>query len=1105
MPQASLGVFGKHPGWNDHIDDLGLDTQRLTDLKRVLYVDGIAACVESGQWEKLEETSPGATLPEFDHTLLWRAAGSDAAPSTDFLIARLWSSRDGKGRDKYPMVVAVHAQNMGLPDALQLALPTLDALASRCRQAVDPAEVVAYVDVERRRIAEEAARIGSLPSPPPPSLTRFLEHPDLGPERQGIRRVMFQFERELGPFLRAGRADSQDRGRLAASRQLRLPACGSADAQVLAQWARFIDTRIDPAHPLMLIHPRGRAWVDAIFGEPTGSQMFCLRAAQAAIPLVSQVPYTLDADFIRAADLAIDSALTSPDSAGGPPAPVVAPIAPRSAARTLAIVVILLALLAVAVYILVAAAPLPDRAGGAEPPTGAVGEAKPIESAAIAAALHRQALMIRQRIALVPAQAETLGAQFQRTEAFLRGLDRSLPRGIRRPDPQPAWMERLNAELANARERRLERVLAPWSEAPVDPALAGSTDDVEREASEFVDLCGRAARAADQMAAVESLLDNAWGSAERRTSSDATAAAQTIQELSGEWAGRAKSDPVIRRIVGPLLERVEGLRAAEGVNDALILVSGAHTPDPSRPELALASWRRLSQRPGVLWPATVEELDQEAAAAASVRGVIDRLPDPARRGQLREHLAQEESRRLIRFLSYTRDAANIDAGFSRLAEFGVSPDQLDPWLRYNFHLRGLRASVDRLGEAELRAEIRRFATAARELPGGVSFRSEVVPVLTDLELIAGGKEPASLPAWYAALGPAATGRYTASAERDGDRLVFSPKAEFSDWGHALPIEFVLVRPPAGSGVAPFYIGTSEVGVAAFASMHAVSAADSSVSTPRLARFLQTFAPDEDPRFGPRSWEWNPDRTSIRPAHEWLISQGGRIDEYGIGQFPLRPVDASPVQHIAPVAAACFASLVGCRLPTSGEWLAAAGAFAAVPQPSNFRDQTWARHRDHIAGLTASGLAVQPADAGALDRERLDSSGQKSIVPVDDGWLWFAPDPQSPVDAPRHMIGNVAEYVLDASVAFPADPRGARTVELAGSCSERFKVIGGSALTDPAMAPQTPRTVNLAEAAEGYCDVGFRLVFTGKHVGADAHSMAARLDRLLTPTPYLKAK
>lgn len=39
--QLFLAVFGKHPGWDDHIDDLGIETKRLAEVKRVMYFECI--------------------------------------------------------------------------------------------------------------------------------------------------------------------------------------------------------------------------------------------------------------------------------------------------------------------------------------------------------------------------------------------------------------------------------------------------------------------------------------------------------------------------------------------------------------------------------------------------------------------------------------------------------------------------------------------------------------------------------------------------------------------------------------------------------------------------------------------------------------------------------------------------------------------------------------------------------------------------------------------------------------------------------------------------------------------------------------------------------
>jgi len=38
---VALAAFGKHPGWDDHVEDLGLETESLNLAKTVLYIDGI--------------------------------------------------------------------------------------------------------------------------------------------------------------------------------------------------------------------------------------------------------------------------------------------------------------------------------------------------------------------------------------------------------------------------------------------------------------------------------------------------------------------------------------------------------------------------------------------------------------------------------------------------------------------------------------------------------------------------------------------------------------------------------------------------------------------------------------------------------------------------------------------------------------------------------------------------------------------------------------------------------------------------------------------------------------------------------------------------------
>ena len=66
--QIFVATFGKHPGWNDHIDDIGLKTDVLIAAKRILYIQGIAENIDSGSWDKLQ---PNQLFGGFKHVFVW--------------------------------------------------------------------------------------------------------------------------------------------------------------------------------------------------------------------------------------------------------------------------------------------------------------------------------------------------------------------------------------------------------------------------------------------------------------------------------------------------------------------------------------------------------------------------------------------------------------------------------------------------------------------------------------------------------------------------------------------------------------------------------------------------------------------------------------------------------------------------------------------------------------------------------------------------------------------------------------------------------------------------------------------------------------------------
>ena len=140
-PSAGLAIFGKHPGWNDHLDDIGVTSNALIAAKQILYVQGIGGVVDSGQWDS--EAANADILPAFRHLFYW-------VDQRSLLVGRFWSSSDGKGRTKYPMIACVHLEGRtepGLPDATAL----LENMETRCKAVTTANEVTSIVADETAR------------------------------------------------------------------------------------------------------------------------------------------------------------------------------------------------------------------------------------------------------------------------------------------------------------------------------------------------------------------------------------------------------------------------------------------------------------------------------------------------------------------------------------------------------------------------------------------------------------------------------------------------------------------------------------------------------------------------------------------------------------------------------------------------------------------------------------------------------------------------------------------------------------------------------------------------------------------------------------------
>lgn len=291
-----VGAFGKHPGWDDHIEDLGLETPSLIQAKTLLYVQGIGSQIDSGDWEKLD---PGQQVPAFHHLFLWRRA-------SQFLLGRMWASSDGKGRTRYPMIACIHCFGVPLPWALREVLPQLQHIEEQCkatRSAEDIRRLIRDQCTELRRAFSNApAQAGpAIPEVPAAALAKFIAHPALGPGREGWCRILYQLQSQMSAFA-PGRFSLKGDGLNARAQQMRLPTCDYTPAESLLLWSRFFHDQVDPGVPLLITLPLDHSWLDVTLAEPTPHEFFALRASPKKFPLVTEVPYNLDTEFRKRAD-----------------------------------------------------------------------------------------------------------------------------------------------------------------------------------------------------------------------------------------------------------------------------------------------------------------------------------------------------------------------------------------------------------------------------------------------------------------------------------------------------------------------------------------------------------------------------------------------------------------------------------------------------------------------------------------------------------------------------------------------------------------------------------------------------------------------------------
>jgi len=292
-----IAAFGKHPGWDDHIDDIGFETGIFITVKRILYIQGIGGNIDSGSWDKLKEDQ---LIEEFKHVFFWYINGN-------LVVGRMWSSQDGKGRKSYPFVVCAQCNKLSIKWIFENVLPRLEKVETICTATTSATDVRMAIQNTWQEL-RQLARQYEAPTYPsvayPNAIAKLARDPEMGPNKEGLFRVLYHIEREVG-WRRAHNASNT----ALRSASLRLPTSQDTILESILLWNSFLINILGKNTPMLILIPIRKNWMDIIIGEPTELQLYCLRASLKVIPLTSSIPYNMDSGFTVQANKLMEDSL----------------------------------------------------------------------------------------------------------------------------------------------------------------------------------------------------------------------------------------------------------------------------------------------------------------------------------------------------------------------------------------------------------------------------------------------------------------------------------------------------------------------------------------------------------------------------------------------------------------------------------------------------------------------------------------------------------------------------------------------------------------------------------------------------------------------------
>ncbi len=310
--ELSFYVIGKHPGWDDHMPDIGADNPEVLDFKQRFYVEALAGNINSGAWKHLPEPE---LLPEFNHRFVyWHA---------DVVMhGAIWASRDGKGRTLFPLIGMVFSRGLNPRVIAAASSAVLDAFRASSLRQPTAEGLIAAVKVANDSLASLLPQTPMMDQLIPPLTgTQAGELLRLAGDDQHRARMIYALQRSV-QHVKANAASRGDDF----YETLRLPSV-AGDAPVASgshlpvDWPAWCLAHIGRRVPILAVAYEGRPdnrFTDVIIGAIKPTSIFPLRASREKIPLCSDIPFAMDSAFLNACE-AYDKACMQ---VGDAPAPV---------------------------------------------------------------------------------------------------------------------------------------------------------------------------------------------------------------------------------------------------------------------------------------------------------------------------------------------------------------------------------------------------------------------------------------------------------------------------------------------------------------------------------------------------------------------------------------------------------------------------------------------------------------------------------------------------------------------------------------------------------------------------------------------------------------